>query len=78
MRYYRFCHFKITQRLKKINEEFQSSNSKSVEALWQYANTINDNYNKNEKLREEITKDITEHYSEVEKYRMGKRIAKPL
>ena len=56
---------------------FKVQIQKSVEALWQYANTINDNYNKNEKLREEITKDITEHYSEVEKYRC-KRITKPL
>ena len=31
--YYRFAILKITQRLKKINEEFQSSNSKKCRSI---------------------------------------------
>lgn len=69
---------KFIKKINLMNEKFQGSNSRNMASLWQYLNTINENYEKNETLRGEITKEITEHYSEVEKYRMGKRIAKPL
>lgn len=70
-----FAILKITKTLKMMNEEFQTRNT--IE-LWQYLIKINNNYNKNEETRKKLTKEITEHYSDVEKYRMGKRIAKPL
>lgn len=69
---------KLTKSIKTLNEKFESSNSKNMSALWEYFNTINEKYKKNEELRKKVTKGITEHYSEVEKFRMSKKIAKPL
>tara|TARA_Y100000389_G_C17108635_1_gene339561 strand:- start:193 stop:459 length:267 start_codon:yes stop_codon:yes gene_type:complete len=65
----------IYKTKKLLVEDFQEKNSGE---LWMYLSKIHSDYQKNEILRGEITKEITEHYSEVEKYRMSKKIAKPI
>ena len=65
----------IYKTKKLLVEDFQDKNSGE---LWMYLSKIHSDYQKNEVLRGEVTKGITEHYSEVEKYRMSKKIAKPI
>jgi hypothetical protein len=65
----------IYKTKKLLVEDFQNKNSQE---LWLYLSKIYADYQKNEVLRGKVTKGITEHYSEVEKYRMRKKIAKPI
>lgn len=65
----------IYKTKKLLVEDFQE---KGVGDLWMYLSRIHKDYKKNEVLRSKVTKGISEHFSEVERYRMQKKIAKPL
>lgn len=68
----------ITKKMKKLNEDFMSSNSKSMTELWKYFNTLNEKLKETDKFRQRVTRSITDHFSAVEKFRMSKKISKPL
>ena len=68
----------FTYKIKKILVEDFSSSTRSDGELWNYYSKIYTDYQNNELLRAKVTKGITEHYREVEKYRMSKKVAKPI
>ena len=67
----------FSNKIKKmLVEDFYSNRSPTD--LWNYYSKVYADSQQVDKIRERVTKGIADHHTNVEKFRMSKKVAKPI